>query len=206
MTYFSSEARSTLDKLGYRGFWMGYFASRSAPLGPVPGELVAATFYNFAPAHVARALPAAWEFAPPAAALVGRESAAVAALLRCGLTTDDVTEAAALLTRAARSAPSGGRPLFAANLALPWPDDPLAALWHATTLLREHRGDGHVALLVSAGISGRESNVLHSAADRVPRDMIMRSRQYDDAEWEQCVTRLAARGLLDATGALTEST
>jgi hypothetical protein len=204
VTYFTPESRSALDAAGFRGFWMGYFAGRSAPLGSVPTEVVTAIFYNFAPSHVARALPDAWKFGTPADALRARESSAVAALQRCGVTADETTATAAeLLEKAARSAPLDGRPLFAANLALPWPDEPVAKLWHATTLLREQRGDGHVALLASAGISGRECNVLHSVADRVPRDFIVRSRHYDDDEWRGCAERLVERGVFDETGALT---
>lgn len=204
VTYFTPEARGAFDDAGFRGWWMGYFAARSAPLGVVPAEVVTAVFYNFSQAHVARALPAAWQFGSPADALRRRETSAVAALRRIGVIADDATATAAgLLEKAARTAPADGRPLFAANQALPWPDDPVAKLWHATTLLREHRGDAHVALLVSAGLSGRDSNVLHCAADRVPRDFIMRSRQYDDDEWGACTQRLTARGVLDAQGALT---
>ncbi|MCV7349906.1 SCO6745 family protein [Mycobacterium parmense] len=204
VTYFAPEARAALDGLGYRGFWMGYFAARSAPLGAVPREVVAATFYNFAPERVAKALPAAWEIAGPDAALRARRDSAVAALRRYGLEADEnVRVAADLAGKAARGAPLEGRPLFAANLALPWPDDPLAALWHATTLLREHRGDGHVAVLTAAGISGRESNVLHAAAGGVPRDYIARTRDYDEAAWRRQEQRLADRGLLDDHGSLT---
>ncbi|MEH3134444.1 MAG: hypothetical protein PGN30_05545 [Mycolicibacterium neoaurum] len=202
VTYFAPEARTALDVLGFRGFWSGYFAARSAPLGPVPPEVVTAVFYNFAAHRVAKSLPAAWDIAAPHAVLAAREEAAVAALRRYGL-ADGIDTAAELLGAAARSAAPDGRPLFAANLALPWPEEPLAQLWHAATLLREHRGDGHVAALQVLGISGRESNVLHAAAGRVPADMIKRSRDYDDALWQEQVDRLAERGLLDGTGALT---
>ncbi|OBI50829.1 hypothetical protein [Mycobacterium sp. E787] len=206
VTYFAPEARAALDGLGYRGFWMGYFAARSAPLGMVPREVVAATFYNFAPERVAKALPAAWEIAGPEAALRARRESAVAALRRYGVEADEnVSVAAELAGRAARRAPLDGRPLFAANLALPWPEDPLAALWHAATLLREHRGDGHVAVLTAAGVSGRESNVLHAAAGRVQRDYIARTRDYDEAGWRQHEQRLAERGLLTDDGSLTEA-
>jgi hypothetical protein len=206
LTYFAPESRIAFDQTGLRGFWMGYFAARSAPLGPVPADVVTATFYNFSPAHVARALPAAWESAKPADLLRARETAAVAALRRCGVTDgDDVRTAGDLLAEAARSASADGRPLFAANRALPWPEEPVARLWHATTLLREQRGDAHVAILVANGVGGRECNVLHAVADRVPRDVIMRSRQYDDDEWRTCSDRLAARGFLDGAGELTDS-
>ncbi|MCV7433800.1 SCO6745 family protein [Mycolicibacterium bacteremicum] len=202
VTYFAPEARAALDDLGYRGFWSGYFAARSAPLGQVSPEVVTAVFYNFAAHRVAKALPAAWQIAPPATVLQARLRAAVAALRRYGLAAG-VESAADLLGTAARNAPVDGRPLFAANLALPWPEDPLARLWHASTLLREHRGDGHIAVLNVFGISGRESNVLHAAAGRVPAEMIMRSRDYDDDLWREQVDRLAGRGLLDTAGELT---
>lgn len=205
LTYFAPESRTAVEQAGFHGFWTGYFAARSAPLGPVPAEVVTAVFYNFSAAHVARALPAAWEHADPASALRARVSGAVAALRRCGVTDDDARPAADLLTKAAAAAPLDGRPLFAANHALAVPDEPLARLWHAATLLREQRGDGHVALLVANGIGGRQCNVLHSLADRVPRDFIMRSRQYDEREWAGCLAHLAARGLVDDEGALTDS-
>ena len=205
VTYFSPESRAAFDGLGYRGFWMGYFAGRSAPLGVVPTEVVTALFYNFAPSRVAKALPAAWEVAPPGSALRAREDSAVAALRRYGLTDDGVRTAADLAAKAARSAPLDGRALFAANAALPWPSEPLATLWHAVTLLREQRGDAHVAVLAVSGLSGRESNVLHAAAGRVPQGMIMRSRDYDEDQWRHYQARLAERGLLDADGALTDA-
>ena len=119
VTYFAPEARTALDGLGFRGFWMGYFAARSAPFGVVPTEVVTAAFYNFAPLRVARAFPAAWDVATPAEALRTREQSACAALRRYGVgVDDDVATAAELATKAARSAPLDGRPLFADNVAL----------------------------------------------------------------------------------------
>ncbi len=204
MTYFAPEVRAALDALGYRGFWMGYFAARSAPLGVVPPEVVTAVFYNFAPARVAKSLPAAWAIAAPDLALCARRDSTVAALRRCGVREDEnICTAAQLAIRAIRLAPVDGRALFAANVALPVPSEPVAALWHATTLLREHRGDGHVAALVTAGISGRESNVFHTAASAVSQEFMKRSRHYDDDEWEACRGSLADRGLLDGRGSLT---
>src|SRR6201990_176125 len=89
VTYFAPEARAALDALGYRGFWMGYFAARSAPLGIVSPEVVTATFYNFAPERVAKALPSAWQIAGPDAALRARQDSAVEALRRYGLVSDE---------------------------------------------------------------------------------------------------------------------
>jgi hypothetical protein len=204
VTYFAPEVREALDGLGYKGYWMGYFAARSAPLGTVPPEVVTAIFYNFAPARVAKSLPAAWQIAGPDQALRVRLDTAVGVLRRYGLeANENVTVAAELAGKVARSASVCGRPLFAANRALPWPDEPLAALWHATTLLREHRGDTHTAVLSAAGVTGRESNVLHAASGAIPRDYIARTRDYDDAEWQQCEQQLASRGLLAEDGTLT---
>jgi hypothetical protein len=205
VTYFAPEARTALDGLGFRGFWMGDFAARSAPFGVVPTEVVTAAFYNFTPERVAKALPAAWDIASPSDALHVRQDSAVAALRRCGVTDGDAGAAVELAEKAVRSAPLDGRPLFAANVALDWPDEPVARLWHAVTLLREQRGDGHVAVLATHGVSGRESNVLHAAAGKVPREMIMRSRDYDAEQWDRYRQRLARRGLLDGDGALTDA-
>lgn len=205
VTYFAPESRTALEGLGFRGFWQGYFAARSAPFGVVPTEVVTAAFYNFAPERVAKALPAVWETASPSDALRVREESAVAALRRYGVTNDEAGDAARLAEKAARGAPLDGRPLFAANAALDWPDEPIAKLWHAATLLREQRGDGHVAVLCTFGVSGRESNVLHAAAGRVPQEMIMRSRDYDEEQWAHYRSRLARRGLLDGDGALTDT-
>ena len=207
VTYFASEVQAGLAAMGLTGFWRGYFAARSAPLGRVPAEVVTAVFYNFSADRVQRMVPAVWEVATPAEVLRVREDTAVAALRRYGLSDDSpgVVDAAELAGLAARSAPLDGRALFAANRALPWPETPLAALWHATTLLREHRGDGHVAALVAEGIGGREANVLHVAAGAVPADFIKIGRDYTDAEWDACTELLAARGLLTTAGDLTDA-
>jgi Helix-turn-helix family len=206
VTYFSPEARAALTGAGYKGFWMGYFAGRAAPMGPVGAEIVFATFYNFSISHVSRAIPDAWSFAPPSVALEARQRGAEAALQRAfarsGLA--EAVETAAVLARAAaESAPMEGRALFAANRALPWPEEPAAVLWHACTLLREHRGDGHVAALTAAGIGGREANVLQTAAGLVPREVFEVARHYDDAEWNSLSARLIERGLVGPDGRLT---
>jgi hypothetical protein len=175
-------------------------------MGRVGPEIVLATFYNFSIAHVGRAIPDAWTFAPPSAALEARQQGSVAALQRAFAQGElaDAVETAAMLARvAAESAPLEGRALFAANRALPWPEEPTAALWQACTLLREHRGDGHVAALTAAGIRGREANVLQSAAGVVPRDVFEVARHYDDTEWNTVSAGLVDRGLLDRDGNLT---
>lgn len=205
VTYFSPEPLAALKTAGYRGFWMGYFAGRAAPLGRASAELVHALFYNFTFAHVSRALPDAWEFAPPEAALTARLDGSVAALRRHLGTlaeSDGVRRAAELVGRAAADGALEGRALFAANRALPTPSDPLAALWHAATLLREHRGDGHVIALAAHGVDGRESHVVHALASNTPAEVYAVARNLGPDEWTAIVSDLGDRGLVDDAGAL----
>ncbi|MFD4509370.1 MarR family transcriptional regulator [Streptomyces sp. NPDC058457] len=200
VVYFAPEPLEEFRAAGYRGFWMGYFAGRAAPLGSAGADVVHALFYNFAHARVSRALPAAWGFAPPNEALQARVRGSVRALRRAlGPAADgaEVARAAELATRAARSAPLEGRALFAANRSLSVPQEPLAQLWHAATLLREHRGDGHVAALLAAGIGGRESHVLHATASGIPRDVYGPARDFDAVEWTSRHDALEQRGLLE---------
>lgn len=208
VTYFSPEPLAALKQAGYRGFWMGYFAGRAAPLGPASAELVHALFYNFAFDHVARAVPDAWGFAPPEVALAARGEGSVAALRRqLGelAAGPEVRRAAELAGRAAAAAPLEGRPLYAANRALPEPGEPLALLWHAATLLREHRGDGHVVALASAAIGGRESHVFHALASGTPAEVYAAARNLGAEEWTAIVDGLRGRGLVDPDGTLSDA-
>jgi hypothetical protein len=206
--YFVPEAAEAYRRLGLKGGWMGYFASRSAPLGPASPELVTAVFFNFHPGMVARALPDAWGLASPEDVIAARLQAADVALRR--LIPDHVgspaeAEAAALAREAVESPALSGRPLFAALRSLPWPDPPHLVLWHACTLLREHRGDGHVASLTAAGLDGCEAHVTVTATGAVPRSTLQDNRKWSDEEWAAAEERLRARGWLDAGGNLTDA-
>jgi len=206
VTYFATETRQATDALGLRGGWMSYFACRSAPLGAASPELVTAVFYNFHPAMVARAIPDAWSYASPEAVLDARLSAVDTALRRmlgAAVEGDDMAEAAELARRAAELASTVGRPLAAANAALPWPEPPHLVLWSATTRLREHRGDGHVAALVTAGLDPCQAHVTIAAAGGPPKEMLLFSRKWSEQEWADAERRLADRGLLDESGAFT---
>ncbi|HET7013992.1 MAG TPA: hypothetical protein VFI65_08780 [Streptosporangiaceae bacterium] len=204
VTYFSPEARSAFTDAGLRGFWRGYFSGRGAPLGPVTAAPVIASFFNFAPSMVSRALPAVWDLISPADALAVRQAGAVAALSRLLADVDaDVKLAADILTEAGADLDCAGRVLASANAALPVPDEPIARLWHAATLLREHRGDAHFAALLASDIDGCEAVVLQAgkqAGKKVPREQIQPVRGWTDEEWDNAAARLAARGLLTADG------
>jgi len=206
--YFVPEAAEAYLKLGLKGGWMGYFASRAAALGAASPGLVTAVFFNFHPAMVARSLPDAWALASPDDVLAARLRTADAALRR--LIPDHVgspaeAEAQALAREAAEAPALAGRPLFGALRSRPWPDEPHLALWHACTLLREHRGDGHVAALTAAGLDGCEAHVTVAATGAVPRETLQSNRKWSDEEWAAAEERLRARGWLDAAGGLTDA-
>jgi hypothetical protein len=205
ITYFAPETRQATDALGLRGGWMSYFACRAAPLGPVGPELVTAVFYNFHPAMVARSLPDAWTFATPDQLLTARLQAVDDAVRRMlPETSSPVRRTADLARQAAEVAPLGGRPIGAANAALAWPDEPHLVLWQATTILRESRGDGHVAALVTAGLSPCQANVTISAAGGPSKAVYQAARRWSDDEWAEAEEDLRSRGLLAADGTLTE--
>ncbi len=207
VSYFAPQARSAFEASGLRGFWRGYFAGRSAPLGPVgPGPVIAA-YFGFAPRMITRALPDVWTRITPAGALEARLAGAVDAL-RAAVTDDaGVADASQLLRAAALGIDPQGRVLGAANADLPWPEgDPFAVLWHASTVLREHRGDGHVAALLVAGLDGCETLVWRSAMvdPSAAKAMLQPARGWTDEEWAAAADRLASRGWLTADGRATE--
>jgi hypothetical protein len=199
VVYFSPRARDAYQQVGLRGFWMGYFASRSAPLGRATPQLVTALFHGFAPRMVHRALPDAWNLASPEDVLHARVQVARDALLPHAHGGDAL---AGTLESLAERLDLAGRPLAAAHAALPRPDDPVRRLWHASSVLREYRGDGHVAALVTADVDGPQSHVWHAAGGLLV-DTQREFRGFTEAEWNAARAALQDRGWLDATGVLT---
>jgi hypothetical protein len=200
MIYFAPEASESYARLGIKES-AGYFASRSAPMGAVDADTVIATFFNFNPTLVRSAIPAAWLAAPPEAVLEARLDAADAALTRMlgeAVHGPEMGRAAELARRAAVRAGLRyeGRPLFAAHAGLPWPEPDHLVLWHAQTLLREFRGDGHIAILVLHDLDPVEALALHLATGELPEAFLKTTRGWPDAEWEAGVDRLAERGLI----------
>jgi hypothetical protein len=200
VVYFAPEARDASRRAGWTGFWMGYFATRAAPLGSVPPSLVTALFFGFAPRVVEQALPEAWRRCSPERAWAVRLDLADGALRRLlgdEVVGDAVKEAADLALEAAAAAPFEGRALAAATAAMPVPDEPHLALWHATTVLREHRGDGHVAALVAAGVGPCEAHVLSARAGLAPEEALQQHRGWTAEEWAD-----AARAVRDCPAGL----
>jgi hypothetical protein len=205
VTYFAPEALAAFTEAGLRGFWRGYFAGRAAPLGGTRAAVVTASFFNFAPSFVARAVPGVWELIAPADAIAVREAGAAAALRRLLDGREaEAAKAADLLWRAVEDLDFAGRALAAANAELPVAGDPLTRLWQATTLLREHRGDGHWAALAAADIDGCEAIVLRCAKDTdLSRDIMQPVRGWTDEQWDAAAARLTERGLIGEDGAVT---
>jgi hypothetical protein len=200
MIYFAPESGRSYARLGLEST-AGYFASRAAAMGAVGAETVIATFYNFNPDLVRTAIPSAWAASSPAAILEARLEAADAALRRMlgdAVTSEEMIRAAGLARRAAERAAerAEGRPLFAAHAGLPWPEQPHLVLWHAQTLLREFRGDGHISVLLRSDLDPVEALVLHLASGELPGNFLQASRGWPEDDWEAGVWRLIDRGLV----------
>ncbi len=209
VNFFSPEPNDAMAALGFRGYWDGYFAGRSAPLGRVPAEVVDAAFYNFADGEVARHIPRVWDTTTPEAAHAARQQGCVAALRRilCDLVeTPGLVRAAELLAQASTSAPTEGRVMYAGLRSLPMPDEPVARLWHAANMLREHRGDGHIAALVTERIGGTEAHVLSALDVGIhPAESFGRIHHLPEARLAAVMDGLRDRGLLDADGRFTRA-
>jgi hypothetical protein len=201
MIYFSPHGPDAYAQVGITNQRMTYFASRSAAMGPVPAETVVASFFNFSPAIVHHVIPAAWDIATPGQVLAARLEAVDRSLRQAWgeeYDSSQVAEAADLARRAAERASNQpqGRPLFAGHASLPWPDAPHLVLWHAQTLLREYRGDGHVALLLTEGLDGLGALITHAATGNIPAEVLRTSRAWSEAEWADGVARVREQGWL----------
>ena len=209
MIYFAPEATDSYQRLGIRPE-AGYFASRSAPMGAVGAGTVIATFYNFRPDLVRSAMDGLWSTVSPAAVLDARVDAADVALRRLlgdAVDSPDMKRASTLLHQAAARAAArcAGRPLFAGHAGLEWPDPPHLVVWHAQTLLREFRGDGHIAALILNRLDPVEALVMHAASGEVPVAFLKDTRGWSDAEWNDGVVRLTERGWVEPAAVAVDS-
>lgn len=200
--YFAPEVAAAGKALGLKGTWMGYFSGRGAPFGAAPAELIDATFFNFHPSLVHRAIPDAWGYAPPDAIWNARLDAIGGVLdgvLGPIAEQPELQALAGELIDAAHAASASGRPLFAATRSMPVPEVPVQRLWFAATLVREHRGDGHIAVLTGEGFDGCEAH-LSAVMGGASRQILQGTRAWSDDEWDAAAERLRARGLVDEAG------
>jgi hypothetical protein len=199
--YSADEPNEAMFALGFTNYWDTYFAGRAAPLGSsVPAGVVHALFYNFGPGEVARHIPKVWTTTTPEAAIAAREQGCVNALRRILgdlLDTPHFTRAVGLLTKAATSAPLEGRPMYAALRALPLPEEPVARLFHAASLLREHRGDGHICALMAEHIGGLEAHVLLAIDVGIPAPTFGRIHHLPSALLTDVMDKMRDRGLVE---------
>ncbi|MEO5678870.1 MAG: hypothetical protein ABIS47_04290 [Acidimicrobiales bacterium] len=206
LVYFAPEVEDCFDVLGLSAR-AGYFAGRAAPMGAVAAEVVVATFYSFSPHLVHQAMDGVWATAGPAELIAARQAGVDVALHRIlgpAVRGAEVDEAAGLARAAAEAAPTPGRPLAAGVASLAWPDEPHLVLWQAVTRLREHRGDGHVACLVEAGVGPLESLVLHVATGEISLRFLQSTRGWSPEAWQTAAASLVDRGLLATGGELTD--
>jgi hypothetical protein len=199
--YSADEPNEAMFALGFTNYWDTYFAGRAAPLGStVPANVVHALFYSFAPGEVARHIPKVWSTTTPEAAITARQEGCVNALRRVLgdlVETPDFARAVELLTRAATSAPIEGRPMYAALRTLPLPEESVARLFHAASLLREHRGDGHVAALMLEGVGGLEAHVLLALDLGIPATTFGRIHHLPSALLTDLIEKMKDRGLVE---------
>jgi hypothetical protein len=203
--YFAPEAHTRYEALGLN-YFEGYFCSRSAGLGAAPWRIVSAAFAAFKPAIVERAVSGGWEQTTPEALLAARLDGARDQIVRmAGDQADSFPAAADLLLELTDGLDMSGRMLFAglAGLPVPGPDDPVGRLWRAADLVREHRGDGHIAAWIST-VDSTEITVLTELWWGIQPGSYVWTRGWDGDDVAAARARLTERGLLDAEGSLTD--
>ena len=202
--YFVPEMAEECAAVGVTGRG-SYFGPRAAPMGPVPAQVVLATFYNFSPLAVHAGMAGVWDAASPAALQGARFRAVRRALTRTGadLSPAAVDEARGIVDPVVAALDLAGKPLAAGNAAVALPDDPLLALWQQLTVLREWRGDAHIVVLAANQVGPCDCMVLQVGTGRFPLGITQATRQWDERQWAESVERLAARGWAEPSGALT---
>ncbi|WP_099024372.1 SCO6745 family protein [Mycolicibacterium palauense] len=205
ISYFHPRFAAVMAETGLTGWWNGYFAGRAAPLGPTPPQVVTALFYGFAPAMVARAIPKIWTRIAPETAVQARLTAAESVLSEqaCAGSAEDLRRVTDNLERVVDALAFDGRALAGAWQSVQRPSSLLGRLWLATTILREHRGDGHVIAATASGLTGLEAAITHIAAGQVNRDVLQPSRGWSDEQWEAARCALGERGVLADDDTLT---
>jgi hypothetical protein len=213
--YFSPECHAAYEALGFGpspGSFAGvagpemssYFCSRGSVMGQVPGEVIASAFGVFNPAVVVPAVAQGWAITDAASICEARTEGATGQLIRLlGESPEGLVAARDLLRRAVDPLRPEGKPLFAGQRSLPLPDHPLGEVWRLGDMLREYRGDAHVAAWTSAGFDATEIGLLTEPYWGLPMRTYVRTRSWSDADLDAAYERLEARGLVD-DGQLTD--
>lgn len=193
--------RGTNEELASRGldFFTSYVWGRASLLGePEPG-VVTAAFAVFEPSMVEGVYEAGRATLDRSTLIETRTNATIASLASVLVAVSDehIGRVGAALRAAVESADRSGRPLFSGLAGQAWPDSAVGTLWRSCELLREHRGDGHVAACVSAGLDPVEMNVLTELWVGMPLGSYTGTRGWSDERVTAAAAGLQARGLVD---------
>jgi hypothetical protein len=200
--WWSRPAADAVTALGL-GFFDGYVWGRAAALGTPPASLVAATFGVFEPGLIGAVYRQGLAAAGRDDVLAARASGATAAVAAVVDDGDAAGLADPLLDALDRLDPMG-RPLFAGLRELPRPEAAAGRLWRAAELVREHRGDGHLAACIATGLDAVEANVLTELWLGYRIGDYSSTRGFDATALGAAAERLEARGWL-AGGGLTQA-
>jgi hypothetical protein len=193
--YWSEPAYDAYAALGL-DFLQGYVWSRGCVLGEPDGSVVAAAFGVFEPGLIGQLYDAARAAAGLADIRAAREAGAVTALRTVLGAPEQVAEVTGALRRAAEAMDTAGRPLFAGLAGMPWPADELGRLWHACAMLRELRGDSHLAACMAAGLTGLEANILTELQVGWPLHSYTATRGWPPEAMNLATISLRERGLI----------
>jgi hypothetical protein len=195
--YFAKEAHDAYAELGL-GYLPGYFCSRSACMGPVPGEVVVSAFGVFNPELVLPSIAEGRAKTDVGSILEARERGATAGLERIlGGAPDGVGRVTDILRRGADAASCEGHPLYAGLRSLGFPGSHLGDFWRAADLVREHRGDSHTGAWVSHGVGAVEITLLTELWWRMPLNSYVRTRGWSETDTGAAIDRLRERGLVE---------
>jgi hypothetical protein len=205
--YFAEDVKARYLELGMHP-WASYFGQRAAPMGAVGAEVVTSTFYGFSPSLVAKSVPTVWSRLSPEQAWEDRVSSVGAVLARsvaAATTDEDLERAIAIGEQMVSAFVPGGRPLGTAHAAMPRPPGRLPHLWVVVSALREYRGDGHVAALVTHGVGPLESMATSTGYSNLSLRFHQRGRGWSEDDWSAGVERARVAGWLDDSGRLTDA-
>lgn len=199
--YFAPEAHSRYTALGLN-YASGYFCSRGASLGHPSGLVVVAAFGVFSPALVVPAVDDGWSKTTPAALLLARHDGAAASLRRLLGEPDarQLARAVELLRRGLEAAEPAGHPLFAGLRALPFPEDPVAQLWRCCDMVREHRGDSHIAVWTRANVRPIEIQLMSETQARIPYKTYSATRGWTVQQMDDALAGMREKGWIDDDG------
>ena len=197
--YFAPEAHQRYLALGLQSMGNGYFCSRSASMGKPSGLVVTAAFGVFNPAVVVPAVESGWAITEPGPLLQARYDGAVASLRRLLGEPDPrlLSRAVELLRRGLEEAEGAGHPLFSGLKGLPWPTEPLGQLWRCCDMVREHRGDSHIAVWTRAMVKPIEIQLMSELQLGISLKTYSMTRGWSIEQMDRALDEMRERGWVE---------